>query len=76
MIYGNLIVALCNGEPIHSKSSKLYMKLDRKGQLQISHDAYTHPCGDFGDDITWAPANTELLLTILASASDWKEYHE
>ena len=74
--------ALLKGKTLYSPADKIYCRLynsrdnqvggpaPRIGQLMIVHDGYReYHGGDFGDDIVFSPANSELLIAILAEGA-------
>lgn len=72
------LTALLKGETLYSPADKIYVSLYKKsrdgnnghvGQLMIAHDGYRVDCREFGTDIIFEPANTELLIAILAEGA-------
>ena len=76
------LTALLKGKTLYSPSDKIYCRLykssDKKagssalygvGQLMIAHDGYQDYAGEFGTDIVFVPANSELLIAILAEGA-------
>lgn len=73
------LTALLKGETLYSPADKIYVSLYKKsrdgsnghvGQLMIAHDGYReYNGGDFGPDLIFEPANTVLLIAILAEGA-------
>ena len=73
------LTALLKGETLCSPADKIYVSLYKKsrdgnnghvGQLMIAHDGYReYSGGDFGPDLIFEPANTVLLIAILAEGA-------
>lgn len=73
------LTALLKGYTLYSPADKIYMALYKKsregnnghvGQLMIAHDSCReYNGGDFGPELIFEPANTELLLAILAEGA-------
>lgn len=76
------LTALLKGKTLYSPADKIYCRLYKStdykancshssnyGQLMIAHDDYREYAGDYGEDIVFSPANSELLIAILAEGA-------